>query len=550
MANPASGSHARPLSYFLRQRYQPWAIALVVALLALAAACGGGEPSGGGAPPPGGVIAKLVEASADVVVSAELASQRLLVEAVPSTLPLAPGETTVVTALAYDATGRQVQDATFRWTTLSPLAGAVSARGVFRSGLGKGTFTDALEVEARSPSVSGVARARVTVVILEAEASRRPSRIRVSPTRLEVDPGEVVQVVAFAEDGNGVILPGLRLEWSVADPSAGAVTPLGRFTGGQVAGAFPGGIRVKLAAPRNDEEAKISTAVDVSVRDETDRLRNVFAVILPQAALVRPNQEIAFTALALDGRGNNLKPSRTTWRLLDAAAGAIGANGRFRAGSKQGQYLDVLAVDMVLPSRGGFVQTRATASVTVAEASDILRLPFSSSKAVLFPERVELSQGESFAFSVVAIDQSGRRVRNPSVAWALASQVGKIAEDGRVTTTGAPGFYPNSLKATITLEGPEGQVTQELLASVTIRGPLARAEVNPLRAMVAPKGRVQFTATAYDANGVVLPDVTFRWRVADAKAGSISRDGLLRAGADVGEFLQAVRVQATQRPRR
>ena len=491
----------------------------------------------------------MLEASADVVVSAELASRRLLVEAVPSTLPLTPGETTVVTALAYDATGRQVQDATFRWTTLSPLAGTVSARGVFRSGLGKGTFLDALEVEARSSSVSGVARARVAVVILDAEASRRPSRIRVSPTRLEVDPGEVVQVVAFAEDTNGIILPGMRLEWSVTDQNAGAVTPLGRFTGGQVAGAFPSGIRVKLASPQNDEEAKISTAVNVRVRDETDRLRGIFAVILPQLVLVRPNQEIAFTALALDSRGNNLRPSRITWRLLDPAAGVIGANGRFRAGTTQGQYLDVLTVDMVLPSRGGLVQTRATASVTIAETLDILNPRFASSKAVLFPERVELSPGESFAFSVVAIDQSGKRVRNPSVAWTLSPEVGRIAVDGRVTATGAPGIYPNSLMATITLGDQGGQVTQELLASVTIRGPLARVEVYPLKATVAPRGRAQFTGTAHDANGVVLPDVTFRWSMTDAKAGAISRDGLLRAGADVGEFLQAVKVQAMQRPR-
>lgn len=395
--------------------------------------------------------------------------------------------------------------------------------------------------------MAGVARARVTVIVLEAVNQRKPSRIRITPPRLEVDPGEVVQLFALAEDTSGVIIPGERLVWTLQNADAGAVTASGRFTSGSIAGVFAGAIQVKLASPNSEEESLIAASVDITVRDESDLLRKVFAVVLPQAVFVRPNEEMAFTVLALDGRGNTLRPSRTTWRLVDAAAGAVSPDGRFKAGPHQGRYPDALVVDIVLPARGGFIQARATASVTVGDALDLTGRTLAAPKAVLFPERVELGPGESFTFSIIAIDQAGRRLRSPQVRWSLSDDLGEISDTGKVTLSAAPGEYPDSVKATILLQGPDGPISQDLTASVVIRGPLARVEINQTTPSVAPRGRVQFSATAYDGNGVVITDVTFRWSVVDAAAGTISRDGLFRAGSQPGEYPNAIRVQAVQR---
>ena len=157
-------------------------------MLATAVACSPGPsfPNGGAEPSstiPGIVLA---EAFADLVIVQRAPPKQRRVEAVPSTVALAPGETTLVKALAYDESGHQLTDATFRWTAQS--AGAISSSGVFRSGVQKGTFPQALSVEARSPSVPGVFRTTVNVVIIEAASTRQAARVRVLPTHIDVVP--------------------------------------------------------------------------------------------------------------------------------------------------------------------------------------------------------------------------------------------------------------------------------------------------------------------------------------------------------------------------
>jgi hypothetical protein len=204
----------------------------------------------------------------------------------------------------------------------------------------------------------------------------------------------------------------------------------------------------------------------------------------------------------------------------------------------------------VVPTRRGPIQVRAVASITVDTAFGAINRPLTAPKAVIFPERIEMSSAESFNFSVVALDERGRQVRNPNVSWELDPAIGQVDEFGRVRVVGAPGEYANVLRATVTLGNVGTQVVQKLTATVVIRGPLSGVEIRPSPAEVVPRGRLQFRATAYDANGVVLPDVAFVWSVLDSRAGSISRDGFFRAGQASGEYPDSIRVQAVERRRR
>lgn len=72
-------------------------------------------------------------------------------------------------------------------------------------------------------------------------------------------------------------------------------------------------------------------------------------------------------------------------------------------------------------------------------------------------------------------------------------------------------------------------------------------------ATVARGDRVQFRAVARDSNGVLVPDVTFRWTVNNPKegptVGTIDSGGLFTVQGEPGDYPSVVEVEAIQRKR-
>jgi hypothetical protein len=69
--------------------------------------------------------------------------------------------------------------------------------------------------------------------------------LEVVPATAVIKAGQAIQFRAIARDENGVQIPGVLFDWSVADGSAGRIGLGGLFEAGQTAGSFAGGIRVK-----------------------------------------------------------------------------------------------------------------------------------------------------------------------------------------------------------------------------------------------------------------------------------------------------------------
>ena len=92
----------------------------------------------------------------------------------------------------------------------------------------------------------------------------------------------------------------------------------------------------------------------------------------------------------------------------------------------------------------------------------------------------------------------------------------------------------------MTLETESGLINQEVSATLVIRGNLASGEIVPKVVSLASGERIQFRAVAYDENRVLLPDVFFRWSVANSDPGSIDSSGLFAAKGGIGEYPAAV----------
>jgi hypothetical protein len=141
-----------------------------------------------------------------------------------------------------DADERITGGVTIQWEVVDPRAGTVDGLGQFRAGTEAGTFRDAIRVTARQQGASGPiqASALTTVTI-----TGRMVSLEIVPGNAAVEAGEAIQFRAIARDENGVQIPGILFDWSVADASAGRIGLGGLFEAGQTAGSFTGAIRVR-----------------------------------------------------------------------------------------------------------------------------------------------------------------------------------------------------------------------------------------------------------------------------------------------------------------
>ena len=490
-------------------------------------------------------------ASADIII-VETGEPRLTqVQAIPAHVVLSSGETIGLSAIPFDQEGRELDQANISWQVVDPQAGSVTPRGVFRAGFTQGTFEDALVVTARIPSgtAQGLVQATASVTVAEFSGQLEPKSVKVFPAMAEVEPGESLHLVALALDANGVAISNMKFRWESLDPLAGKVSQDGRLTAGDALGDFPDAVRVSLIPSEGGEKPPISSSLSVRVLDPESVKGEVTVTVLPQVISLRPNERIRFTALVLDRKGGQVTPEGTQWEMTDPEAGIISPEGRFAAGSEPGVYSDAIRASIAVPGADDLLVATGTV-IVVDVAPPLTPSPERMARVAIFPERITLSPGESTRVSIVGLNGDLQRVPEAEVRWSLSPpEVGQVSQFVTVTANDFPGVYEGAIQAQVTLETEDGLLKQAVSATLVIRGSLARAEVTPGRVRLAEGERMQFRALAYDENGVLLPDVFFRWSVADPAAGAMDSNGLFTAKGEIGEYLGAVQVEAMQRRR-
>ncbi|MGV3708988.1 MAG: Ig-like domain-containing protein [Gemmatimonas sp.] len=174
------------------------AVTRATTLLALAviAACGGG---GGDAPP---------TEPPPTTASVELSS---------TTVAVAPGGTSQLTAVARASSGAALSGRTFQWNSASPAIATVSAAGLV-TGVTDGTTTVTVSADGKS--------ATANVTVRTAVAS-----VAVTPTAGELTVGGTPgQLNAVARDANNAVLTGRTFEWSSSSAAIATVSQTGLVT--------------------------------------------------------------------------------------------------------------------------------------------------------------------------------------------------------------------------------------------------------------------------------------------------------------------------------
>jgi hypothetical protein len=191
-----------------------------------------------GTPVPATVSARATVTVRPVVLPNPLAT----VEAIPGHLLLAGGETFILRAIATDAGDRITGGVTIEWQVLDPVVGSVDTYGQFKAGRTPGTFADSIRVVARQQTPNGAIEVES---LSSVTITGQMTTLEIVPANATVKAGQAIQFRAIARDENGVQIPGVLLDWSVAESTAGRIGLGGLFEAGKTPGTFPGAIRVR-----------------------------------------------------------------------------------------------------------------------------------------------------------------------------------------------------------------------------------------------------------------------------------------------------------------
>ncbi|HEY40470.1 MAG TPA: trypsin-like serine protease [Dehalococcoidia bacterium] len=165
--------------------------------------------------------------------------------------------------------------------------------------------------------------------------------------------------------------------------------------------------------------------------------------------------------------------------------------------------------------------------------------PFARAKPI--PEIAELDIGESMTFTAEAVDAYDNPIAGAEFDWEAVDEVGTITDDGTLTAGTTAGTFVDAVVVTAELDG----TTFEAEASVVIN-PDPLEAVSITTAQVGAGESQQLVANAVDQYGNLVNDVSLAWTTLDTNAGSVSSDGLFNAEAVLGDYPDAVEVEATQ----
>ena len=459
----------------------------------------------------------------------------------PDPLVLDVGESVQLSATAIDAAGRSLDHVDFVWATGDPRAGFVDSDGWFVAGSSPGTFESAISVTVVLKEFEATAYQNrlVPAIVVGERQTARLAKVTIFPESPTVLDQQIYRLRATAFDPNGLLIPGVSLQWKLNDPSLGRLSPTGFLTVSGGEGLYYDAVTV--SATLGGRTVSATTNVDVVRTPRTDEFMTVEA--LPQRFFLDPGERMQLRAVALNGLGELISGTVLRWSVSDPAAGTIDGQGVFLAGQTPGIYTEAVLVEAIVPGERGFVRAVDFASVVIREERGSRYM----AALAIIPESVSLGPGERAILIVRSTDEGGRPVEGIEIEWRMLDpRAGKVDVNGGFQASDDPGIYPESVQVVITQEIDGIATTMAETVGVTIAGSMARAEVQPELVTLAPGQSVRLLVIAVDENGARLPGLSVEWAVSDESIGTIDSFGNFTAGDVTGMFADAITVRLVQ----
>jgi uncharacterized protein YjdB len=206
-------------------------------------------------------------------------------------------------------------------------------------------------------------------------------------------------------------------------------------------------------------------------------------------------------AVLTDADGNVLRGREVFWSSADTTIATVDRDG------------------LVTAVRAGTVQISANIEGRSGLAEVVVRPP-GPATITIDPSSATLLIGQSTTLTATVRDADGDVLTDRAPSWASSNgAVASVSQQGIVTGVG-----PGTATITASRDGVSGS------ASATVQlVPVARVVVAPANPSVDRGKTLQLTATAYDAQGKVLPGRAFSWSSSDQSVATVSGSGLVSA---------------------
>ena len=223
-------------------------------------------------------------------------------------------------------------------------------------------------------------------------------------------------------------------------------------------------------------------------------------VISPGSASVTAGKTQQFSATVKDAAGNLLPGAAVTWSSSASNVATVNASGLATG---------VAAGSATITAASGAASSTAALTVTAPPVATITVAPAAPSVTV----------GATQQFTATAKDANGNVIATGlTFTWTSATPA--------VATVNASGLATAVSAGTSQITATAGGITSPAVTLTVNPPPVASVTVAPAAPSVNVGATQQFTATAKDAGGNVIPGATFTWTSSATAVATISASGL------------------------
>ena len=526
-------------------RFSAMALIVAAAAFVLLVACSEAAPAAVVAPTPPRLPAQeetqstiTKEVTASVLISArrETGPQALgEVVITPQNVVADLREEVILTADVFLVDGTPTSDVDLIWMMTDVRAGTIETTGLFTAGREAGDYRNAISVTAVQKSGDGVVHttASVPVTVVGEAQQATLAEVVILPTEPTVLTGQLYRFRAVGHDEHGQVIPGVSFEWSAADLTIGELNSIGYLS----VSATPGKYIDVVTVIGRWNGVEIIDSVDVTVLDIPNWGENLTVQVLPQRFQIDHGENMQLRAVAINGLGELVVGTEIRWTMEEPVAGSVSGTGLFVAGAEPGVFTEAVKVEAIMPGENGVIHAVDFASVVIRGEREKRRLD----TVVVRPGAVKLDVGGRTILAARALDANGRAASNVAVVWEMVTDdVGEIDLLGSFRALGKPGIYNSAVRATVTQNLDGELITRTATVDIKIMGTLTDVVVEPSVAVVMEGDTVHYSAVGFDENGLVIPVLLVRWRLANPDIGTIDPIGNFTANAKPGLHMDVI----------
>ena len=397
---------------------------------------------------------------------------------------LVVGGTVALSAVAQDASGNIVPEATIHWSSSDDAIATVSSVGVVTA-KAPGSVQIAASAEGHS--------ALVTLAVTNVPVAS----VTVAPNSVSLALGGTATLTAIAYDQNGNALTGRPVTWASSAPSVATVDG-----NGVVTSVAQGSATVTATSEGKTAGAAITVTAPPAIPVAS-------VAVAPTSSSLTVGATTTLTAITYDANGNTLTGRGIVWASSAPAVASVSTSGVVTAKSAG-------TATITATSEG------KTGSATINVTTPA---PVPVSSVTVAPPSSTVVTGSTVTLTAVTYDAQGHTLSGRQIVWAsTANGVATVNGSGTVTAVA-----PGTATITATSEGKTGSATITVTAPAPV--PVATVDVSPTTATIDVGTTTTLSATTKDSRGNILTGRVVDWSSSNQSVATVSSSGVVTAVA-------------------